>query len=72
MAWSQTDIDKLKAAIGQGATKVKFADREVTYRGLDEMRETLRLMQNEVDALAGKPRRRARQIRFITGKGLCG
>ena len=72
MAWSQLDIDKLKSAIGQGATRVKFADREVTYRSLDEMQETLRIMQNEVDALAGKPRRRARQIRFMTRKGLCG
>jgi hypothetical protein len=70
MAWTQTDVDKLKAAIGQGATKVKFADREVTYRSLDEMRETLGMLQAEVDALAGVKRRRSRQVRFITSKGL--
>jgi hypothetical protein len=71
MAWTQTDIDKLKAAIGQGATKVKFADREVTYRSLDEMRETLRMIQSEVDALAGVVRPRRRRILFSTTKGLC-
>ncbi len=71
MAWTQTDIDKLKAAIGQGATKVKFADREVTYRSLDEMRETLGMMQAEVDLANGVKRRRSRQVRFVTSKGLC-
>ncbi len=70
MAWTQTDIDKLKAAIAQGATKVKFADREVTYRSLDEMRETLRILQAEVDAAAGLTRTRVRRVLFVTGKGL--
>lgn len=70
MAWTQTDIDKLKAAIAQGATKVKFADREVTYRSLEEMRETLRLLQAEVDTAAGKSRSRLRRVLFVTGKGL--
>lgn len=70
MAWTQTDINKLKAAIGQGATKVKFADREVTYRSLDEMKETLRIMQADVDAANGVVRRRGRQVRFVTFKGL--
>lgn len=71
MAWTQTDIDKLKVAIAQGATKVKFADREVTYRSLDEMRETLRLLQAEVDANDGVPRRRLRRVLFSTTRGLC-
>lgn len=67
MAFTRIDIDKLKAAIAQGATKVKFADREVTYRSLDEMRETLALIEGEV---SGVGRRRPRQIRFVTSKGL--
>lgn len=71
MAWTQTDIDKLKAAIAQGATKVKFADREVTYRSLDEMRETLRMLQADVDAAAGVAGPRLRRILFSTSKGLC-
>lgn len=71
MAWTQTDIDKLKVAIAQGATKVKFADREVTYRSLDEMRETLRIIQAEVDGANGVTRRRLRRVLFSTTKGLC-
>ena len=70
MAWTQTDIDKLKVSIAQGATKVKFADREVSYRSLDEMRETLAMIQREVDAAVGTTRRRIKQVRFVTSKGL--
>lgn len=70
MAWTQTDIDKLKAALAQGATRVRFSDREVTYRDLNEMKETLRMMQSEVDAASGVVRTRPRQVRFVTGKGL--
>jgi len=70
MAWTQTDVDKLKAAIAQGATRVRFADREVSYRSLAEMRDTLAMMQAEIDAAAGIKRRRGRQIRFVTSKGL--
>lgn len=49
MAWSQTDIDSLKAAIATGALKVRYADgSEVTYRSLAEMRTTLSMMQADV------------------------
>lgn len=49
MAFSQSDIDKLKAAIGTGALRVRYADgRDVTFRSLAEMRETLRMMQDDV------------------------
>ena len=69
MAFTQTDIDKLRAAIAQGALRVRFADRDVTYRSLDEMRSILAMMQAAVNAAAGRPRRRA--VRFQTSKGLC-
>ena len=68
MAYTQTQIDTLKSAIAEGALKVRFGDREVTYRSLDEMRQTLRMMEDEVRAAAGRPRRR--RIGFMTGKGL--
>lgn len=68
MAWTQIDIDKLKAAIATGATRVRYADRDVEYRDLAEMRETLGMMQTEVDGAAGTAR--AKQIRFKTSKGL--
>lgn len=37
MAWTQTDLDTLEKAIATGATRVKYADKEVEYRTLAEM-----------------------------------
>jgi len=70
MAFTQTDIDALKKAIGTGALRVQFADREVTYRSLKEMREVLAMMRDEVDAVAGTKAKPVRQVRFLTSKGL--
>lgn len=49
MAFSQSDVDELRRAIATGAMRVRYADgREVTYRTLAEMRETLTMMTDEV------------------------
>lgn len=49
MAFTQSDIDELKKAMATGALRVRYADgREVQYRTLAEMRETLTIMQAEV------------------------
>ena len=48
MAWTQTDIDALKAAIASGQLIVRSQDRMINYRSLDEMRQTLALMESEV------------------------
>ena len=37
MAWSLEDLRVLDAAIATGARRVKYADREVEYRTLDDM-----------------------------------
>lgn len=61
MAYTQKDIDALKAAIATGATKVRFADnREVTYRTLAEMRSVLA-------ELAAEALGSTRPARFVAG-----
>ncbi|WP_022722953.1 phage head-tail joining protein [Rhodopseudomonas sp. B29] len=56
MAYTQDDIDALKAAIAAGALKTKFGSgpdaREVTYRSLAEMRSILADMLAEVSPAA--------------------
>lgn len=37
----QDDIDALRSAINLGAKSVKYADKEIVYRDLDEMRDIL-------------------------------
>lgn len=60
MAWTQTDIDRLKAAIsdGRGARSMTFGDQSVTFHSVEEMRELLRMMQEDVSATALVPRTR--------------
>lgn len=67
MAWTTTDRDALKKAIAQGAQRVRFGDRDVEYRSLEEMRQTLALIDAEIDTAAGV--KRVRQVRFYTGGG---
>lgn len=53
MAWTQADVDALKAAIATGALEVRYADGRYTkFRSLAEMKETLAMMQAEA---AGQP-----------------
>ena len=51
MAYSQADIEKLRAAIATGAKRVRFGSgpdsREVEYRDLSEMKQVLADMLTE-------------------------
>jgi hypothetical protein len=49
MAWTQTDVDALKAAIASGVKVVEYHDRRVEYQTTREMLEALGLMQQEVN-----------------------
>jgi hypothetical protein len=52
VAWTQTDVDKLKAAIASGVKSVVYADRTVSYHSLDEMLKALAVMEAEVAGAA--------------------
>lgn len=58
MAWTQAHIDALKEAIALGAKKVKYFDKEIEYRSLDEMRDILAEMEAEVNPTTNKTRRK--------------
>ena len=59
MAWTQTDIDTLKAAMASGGAvkSITFADQTLTFRSLDEMNQLLGQMQREVHAASPQRRR---------------
>jgi hypothetical protein len=48
VAYTQADVDELKAAIASGELITRAGNRSVQYRSLDEMRRTLRLMESEI------------------------
>lgn len=53
MAWTQADIDALKAAIATGVKSVAYHDKTVTYHSVDDMLKALAMMQAEVNVSSG-------------------
>lgn len=52
MAWTQSDLDKLNAAIARGVRRVAYQTGSIEYNSLDDMLRLRELMTTEV---AGKP-----------------
>lgn len=48
MAWTQTDIDALKAAMARGVKMGRQGNEIVEYASLAEMRSVLAMMETEV------------------------
>ena len=55
MAWSQSDLDALSAAITSGLLRVRFADgRETTYQNVADMLALRKTMKAEIAAAASQ------------------
>ena len=63
MAWTQSDLTAVEAAIKSGTATVKYGDRTVTYQSLKELRALRLEMQREIAGAAGALPRRARTTR---------
>lgn len=48
MAFTQQDIDQLKAAMASGELMIRSGDRSTQFRSIDEMERLLRRMEAEV------------------------
>ncbi len=48
MAYTIEQYNALQAAIAEGALSVRYADKSVTYRSLDEMMRILKLMATDL------------------------
>lgn len=68
MSWTQTQLDALEAAIGQGALVVQYTDKRVQYRSLDEMLRIRDLMRR---SLGLSPSTTRIYPRFSKGLGTC-
>ncbi len=56
MAWTQTDLDALKAAIAKGARSVTTSDgKSVTFHSLDEMLRLKAAIEAEVNGTSARP-----------------
>ena len=59
--YSLEDYQALKKSIAKGVHSVAYGDKTVTYRSLSEMKELLRMMENELF-----PERTPRRRRFAS------
>jgi hypothetical protein len=57
MAWTQSDIDALKAALKTNTLSVRHGETSITYRSQGEMLKLLDIMEAEVNG-ASLTRRR--------------
>ncbi len=64
MATTQADVDRLEKAIKSGALRVKYQDRDVTYRSLAEMRSELVRLQRDLNQV---PRTVRKKVSFSKG-----
>lgn len=67
MAWVQSDLDVIEAAIKTGVLTVHFADRTITYRSLAEMITIRGLIREAVQTAAGNLTSRVSFIRVSKG-----
>ena len=68
MAYTQTQLDALDAAIAEGVLTVSYDGRTVTYRSLQEMKSIRATIFESLEADAG--RRAIRQVQVHATKGL--
>ena len=59
--FTQSQYDILIAAIAQGATTVKYGDKEVTYRSLSEMLKVKEMMATDLALNGTAPQNRGRR-----------
>ncbi|PSJ55769.1 phage head-tail joining protein [Pseudaminobacter soli (ex Li et al. 2025)] len=57
MAYSQAQIDALKAAMASGVLTVRHGETTTTFRSLAEMQKQLADMEADVSASPTRPRR---------------
>lgn len=53
MGWTQTDLDAIENAIKSGTLRVKYSDKEVTYRSLDELLKIRDLIKKDLGLSSG-------------------
>jgi hypothetical protein len=65
--YTEQHLQALRDALSNGTRRVRFADREIEYRSLDELKAALATVQSELAKSNGKPV--TRQILISTQKG---
>ena len=65
--YTDQQLQALRAALANGVRRVKFGDREIEYRTVDELKQAIAAAEADVARNSGVPM--IRQIRVFTEKG---
>jgi hypothetical protein len=65
--YTDQQLQALRDALANGVRRVKFGDREIEYRTVDELKQAIAAAEADVAKSSGTPV--IRQIRVSTGKG---
>lgn len=68
MAYSQTQLEALEAALASGTLRVTFEGRSLEYRSVDELKKAIAEVKASL-AAADPVRPRSRVVRAYTSKG---
>lgn len=72
MAFTQTDLDNINAAVGTGELSVEVNGRKVVYRSIDDLVKARNLIANDIAAAstaASGTRRGSFRVNFSTHRG---
>lgn len=58
MAWTQAQLDAIESAIASGELTVRFGDRTVTYRSMEELLQARAVIKESLAAASGTARDR--------------
>lgn len=64
MAWTQQQLEAIEAAIASGELTVRFADRTITYRSIDDLLRARAVIKDALDKQAGAQTDRYSMARF--------
>jgi len=64
--WTLEDLQALEKSIAKGVVKVKYTDKEIEYRSLDEMFQLRDAMKRALGCS-----KKTRRCVMTTSKGLC-
>lgn len=67
MAWTQTELDALKAAYARGALRVTYDGKTVEYGSEADLRRRIQTIETQIAATAGQARPVAGYASFSRG-----
>lgn len=67
MAWTIAQLEAIERAIQNGSTRIRYENRDITYRSLDEMLRIRDLIRNELGLIGNSGGRTYRYGSFSKG-----